>query len=169
MSTAPPLRRCWRAILRHCGFDPIVHIPDRIFEGYGPNIEAIRSFAERGAKLLITVDCGATSIEPLAEARQLGHRCRGDRSSPGRREAARCGRRGRSKPADDLSGLGHLAAVGLVFLDSGRRHPRVARARLLDRARRSPICCRCSILSRLAPLPMSCRCTASTAPLSPKV
>lgn len=55
--------------LRQCGLDPIVHIPDRIFEGYGPNVDAIRSFAERGAKLLITVDCGVTSLEPLAEAR----------------------------------------------------------------------------------------------------
>src|SRR3954463_2527278 len=25
--------------LRHCGLDPLIHIPDRIFEGYGPNIE----------------------------------------------------------------------------------------------------------------------------------
>ena len=50
----------------------MIHIPDRIFEGYGPNVEAIRSLAERGAKLLITVDCGTTSIEPLAEARRLG-------------------------------------------------------------------------------------------------
>ena len=58
--------------LRHCGLDPIVHIPDRIFEGYGPNIEAVRSFAERGAKLLITVDCGVSSLEPLAEARKCG-------------------------------------------------------------------------------------------------
>ena len=47
--------------LRHCGLDPIVHIPDRIFEGYGPNVGAIRSFAERGVELLITVDCGTTS------------------------------------------------------------------------------------------------------------
>jgi single-stranded-DNA-specific exonuclease len=58
--------------LRQCGLDPIVHIPDRIFEGYGPNKEAIRSFAERGAKLLITVDCGVTSLEPLGEAKRLG-------------------------------------------------------------------------------------------------
>ena len=58
--------------LRHCGLDPIVHIPDRIFEGYGPNVDAIRSFAERGVKLLITVDCGTTSIEPLTEAKKLG-------------------------------------------------------------------------------------------------
>src|SRR6185437_8585082 len=49
--------------LRGCGLDPIVHIPDRIFEGYGPNVEAIRGFAERGAKLLVTVDCGTTSLE----------------------------------------------------------------------------------------------------------
>src|SRR3972149_3981936 len=58
--------------LRHCGLDPIVHIPDRIFEGYGPNVDAIRSFAEREVKLLITVDCGTTSLEPLAEAKRLG-------------------------------------------------------------------------------------------------
>src|SRR5689334_19902475 len=58
--------------LRQCGLDPIVHIPDRIFEGYGPNAEAIRSFAERGVKLLLTVDCGVTSIEALAEASKLG-------------------------------------------------------------------------------------------------
>src|ERR1700730_6852206 len=58
--------------LRHCGLDPLIHIPDRIFEGYGPNIEAIRMLAEKGAMLLVTVDCGTTSIEPLAEARRLG-------------------------------------------------------------------------------------------------
>src|SRR3569623_1220104 len=58
--------------LRHCGLDPLIHIPDRIFEGYGPNVEAIRSLASRGAKLLVTVDCGTTSLEPLAEARKLG-------------------------------------------------------------------------------------------------
>ncbi len=58
--------------LRHCGLDPMIHIPDRLFEGYGPNVEAVRALASRGAKLLITVDCGTTSIEPLAEAKALG-------------------------------------------------------------------------------------------------
>ena len=102
--------------LRHCGLDPIVHIPDRIFEGYGPNIEAVRSFAERGAKLLITVDCGVSSIEPLAEARKCGLETvvidhhQGDEKIP---EAVAVVDPNR---ADDLSGLGHLAAVGLVFL-----------------------------------------------------
>src|ERR1700733_2868753 len=34
--------------LRHCGLDPLIHIPDRIFEGYGPNVEAIRMLAGKG-------------------------------------------------------------------------------------------------------------------------
>ena len=102
--------------LRQCGLDPIVHIPDRIFEGYGPNVDAIRSFAERDVKLLLTVDCGVTSIEPLAEARKLGldaviiDHHQADEKLP---EAAAIVDPNR---ADDLSGLGHLAAVGLVFL-----------------------------------------------------
>ncbi len=55
--------------LRHCGLDPFIHIPDRIFEGYGPNVEAVRGLAAKGATLLVTVDCGTTSIEPLARPR----------------------------------------------------------------------------------------------------
>src|SRR6201993_2415781 len=58
--------------LRHFGLDPLVHIPDRLFEGYGPNTEAVRALAAKGATLLITVDCGTTSVEPLAEAKRLG-------------------------------------------------------------------------------------------------
>jgi single-stranded-DNA-specific exonuclease len=102
--------------LRLCGLDPIVHIPDRIFEGYGPNVDAIRSFAERGIKLLITVDCGVTSLEPLAEARKLGldtvviDHHQADERLPDAVAIVDPNR------ADDLSGLGHLAAVGLVFV-----------------------------------------------------
>ena len=58
--------------LRACGTPFIIHIPDRIFEGYGPNVEAIRKLAEDGAKLLVTVDCGTTSFEPIDEAQKLG-------------------------------------------------------------------------------------------------
>src|SRR5258708_10398747 len=57
--------------LRHCGLDPLIHIPDRIFEGYGPNIEAVRMLAGQGATLLVTGDCGTTSLEPLGEGRRL--------------------------------------------------------------------------------------------------
>ena len=51
---------------------PFFHIPDRITEGYGPNVEAIEALSERGARLLITVDCGTVSFAPLARARALG-------------------------------------------------------------------------------------------------
>src|SRR6476620_7391692 len=102
--------------LRHYGLDPIIHIPDRIFEGYGPNVDAIRSFAERGVKLLVTVDCGVTSLEPLAEAKRLGVETvvidnhQGDEKLPDAVAVVDPNR------PDDLSALGHLAAVGLVFL-----------------------------------------------------
>jgi single-stranded-DNA-specific exonuclease len=103
-------------VLRAAGLDPLFYIPDRIFEGYGPNIEAVRRLAERSATLLVTVDCGSTSHEALAEANKLGmdvividhHQAPADLPyayaivNPHR--------------ADDISGLGQLAAVGLVFM-----------------------------------------------------
>jgi single-stranded-DNA-specific exonuclease len=102
--------------LRQCGIEPIIHIPDRLFEGYGPNIEAVRALAERGAKLLVCVDCGTTSIEPLAEAKKLGldtvviDHHQADEELPPAVAIVNPNRR------DDLSGLGHLAAVGLTFM-----------------------------------------------------
>ena len=102
--------------LRHCGLDPLIHIPDRIFEGYGPNVEAIRALAGKGATLLVTVDCGTTSLEPLAEARRLGmsvvvidhHQC--GEELPEVEALVNPNR------PDDLSGLGYLAAVGLTLV-----------------------------------------------------
>jgi len=102
--------------LRHCGLDPLIHIPDRLFEGYGPNTEAVRTLAGKGATLLVTVDCGTTSIEPLAEARRLGmsvvvidhHQCG--------IELPEVDALVNPNRLDDLSGLGHLAAVGLVLV-----------------------------------------------------
>ena len=101
--------------MRIGGVEPIVHIPDRIFEGYGPNVEAIRALAGRGATLLVTVDCGTASIEPLAEARRLGmdvivlDHHQADENLPDAIVV-------NPNRLDDLSGLGHLAAVGLVFV-----------------------------------------------------
>jgi single-stranded-DNA-specific exonuclease len=102
--------------LRFGGIEPIIHIPDRLFEGYGPNVEAVRALAAQGATLLVTVDCGTTSIEPLQEARALGvdvvvidhHQV--DETLPPALAIVNPNRR------DDLSGLGHLAAVGLTFM-----------------------------------------------------
>jgi single-stranded-DNA-specific exonuclease len=102
--------------LRFGGIEPLIHIPDRLFEGYGPNVEAVRALAARGAALLVTVDCGTTSMEPLAAARKSGvdviviDHHRADEALPPAIAVVNPNRR------DDLSGLGHLAAVGLVFM-----------------------------------------------------
>ena len=102
--------------MRAGGLDPLFHIPDRIFEGYGPNVGAIEQLAARGVTLLVTVDCGTTSEEPLAAARRLGlevivldHHQAGERLPP----AVAIVNPNRE---DDLSGLGHLCAAGIVFL-----------------------------------------------------
>jgi single-stranded-DNA-specific exonuclease len=103
-------------VLRAGGADPFFHIPDRLFEGYGPNIEAVRKIAERGARLLVTVDCGTTSGDALAEASRLGldvivldHHQAGERLPPALALV-------NPNREDDLSGLGHLAAVGVTFM-----------------------------------------------------
>ena len=102
--------------LRRCGLSPTIHIPDRITEGYGPNVEAIRRLVAEGARLVVTVDCGTAGHEPLAEAARLGadvvvldHHGAPDILPP----AAAIVNPNR---LDDLSGLGHLAAAGVVFM-----------------------------------------------------
>ncbi len=102
--------------LRACGVEYAIHIPDRITEGYGPNVDAIRALKEQGADVLVTVDCGTASIEPLAEARRLGldplviDHHQAPEQLP---EALAIVNPNRQ---DDLSGLGHLCAAGVVFL-----------------------------------------------------
>ncbi|HEU5275277.1 MAG TPA: single-stranded-DNA-specific exonuclease RecJ [Xanthobacteraceae bacterium] len=104
------------AFLRQAGLDAHIYIPDRIFEGYGPNVPAIRTLAERGTKLLVTVDCGTTSFEPLVEASRLGldviviDHHQADEQLPPALAVVNPNR------LDDLSQLGHLAAVGVTFL-----------------------------------------------------
>lgn len=48
------------------------YIPHRYTEGYGLNKVAVEALAGAGAKLLITVDCGITDVEPVQRAQELG-------------------------------------------------------------------------------------------------
>lgn len=48
------------------------YIPHRLDEGYGINSEAIGALAAEGARVIVSVDCGITAIEPALEARRLG-------------------------------------------------------------------------------------------------
>ncbi len=102
--------------LNACGAPNMIHIPDRIFEGYGPNSDAIRALRQRGASLLVTVDCGVTSHGPLADAAAVGldvvvldhHQAPVD--LPKAHAIVNPNRQ------DDLSGLGHLCAAGVTFM-----------------------------------------------------
>lgn len=61
----------WHAI-RALGGVAEYYIPHRIEEGYGLNAEAIDGICQRGAKLIISVDCGITAVEPAETARRHG-------------------------------------------------------------------------------------------------
>jgi single-stranded-DNA-specific exonuclease len=54
--------------LRHFGIQATLYIPDRIDEGYGPNIPAMTQLAETH-DLIICVDCGTLSHDPIAAAK----------------------------------------------------------------------------------------------------
>ena len=115
-STAHAARRSSANISKPAAAQTIVHIPDRVTEGYGPNVEAMAAFAAKGATLVVTVDCGAVSHGPFAEARKLGlevvvfdHH----QAPPTLPDAVAVVDPNRE---DDLSGLGHLSAAGVAFL-----------------------------------------------------
>jgi single-stranded-DNA-specific exonuclease len=102
--------------LEACGCATLIHIPDRVTEGYGPSVEAMASFKERGADLVVTVDCGVVSYEPFAEARRLGldvivfdHHQAPENLPPALAIVD-------PNRQDDLSGLGYLCAAGVVYM-----------------------------------------------------
>src|SRR3954464_11357983 len=59
-------------ILRELGADVSWHLPSRFEEGYGLNGNTIARLAEEGVQFVLTVDCGITAVEEVAEARRLG-------------------------------------------------------------------------------------------------
>jgi single-stranded-DNA-specific exonuclease len=106
-------------LLRRLGADPIVYIPDRLMEGYGPSGKALCELKSRGAALAICVDCGAQAFEALEEARGADldvivvdhHQCASllpfafALINPNRLDESEQG-----------AAHGHLAAVGMAFL-----------------------------------------------------
>ncbi|TGP26318.1 MULTISPECIES: single-stranded-DNA-specific exonuclease RecJ [unclassified Mesorhizobium] len=105
-----------KRFLTHFSIPSEIYIPDRIFEGYGPNPEAMRELISRGARLIVTVDCGTNSAASIEAAKQAGadvvvldhHQVGG--ALPAADAVVNPNRE------DDLSGQGHLCAAGVVFL-----------------------------------------------------
>ena len=102
--------------LQSVGSTAAVHIPDRISEGYGPSQMAVSKLAEQGTQLLLTLDCGVLSHDPLAHAADLGleaiivdhHQAGVD--LPQAHAVINPNRQ------DDTSGLGYLCAAGVVMM-----------------------------------------------------
>lgn len=105
-----------RRVLRAYGAEPLIHIPDREKEGYGPNPTAMRALREAGAAVVITVDCGATAFEAIDAANAAGldvvvldHHVGAD-ETPAAFAVVNPNR------ADETSPHRGLAAVGVAFL-----------------------------------------------------
>lgn len=62
------LKRTFRSL----GNEVDIYIPDRMKEGYGPNVNAMQKLSKDGTDLIITVDCGSMSHDAIEEAKRLG-------------------------------------------------------------------------------------------------
>jgi len=92
------------------------YIPDRLAEGYGPNLPGLLSLQKGGAGVVVTVDCGITAFEPLQSAQEAGldvivvdHHAAEPRL-PAASAVINPNR------LDDDSPHGYLAAVGVTYL-----------------------------------------------------
>ena len=105
-----------KLFFNHYGVKTEIYIPDRLKEGYGPNKSAIDFFYDNGINTFITVDCGATSIEPMIYAESKGMKSiiidhhKVDNHLPKSYAHINPSRN------EDNSGLNDLAAVGLTFI-----------------------------------------------------
>jgi single-stranded-DNA-specific exonuclease len=114
-------------LLRALGCRVLAHVPDRLAEGYGPNAPALRSLIQRGATLIVCVDCGTAAATALAAAQGTAdvvvldhHKAEG----PPPRVVATVN----PNRLDCTSGLHHLCAAAVAFLAA------VATVRQLRRA-----------------------------------
>src|SRR4029453_10941286 len=106
-------------LLRRLGVEPIVYIPDRLMEGYGPSGKALVELKARGASIAVCVDCGAQAFDALEEAQTAGldvivvdhHQCASLLPA-----AHALINPNRLDESEDGVAHGHLAAVGMSFL-----------------------------------------------------
>ncbi len=107
--------------LRQMGLEATLYIPDRIDEGYGPNVPAMQELAA-AHDLIICVDCGTLSHEPIAAAKGadvivLDHHLGGETLPD-------CVAVVNPNRQDESGDLGYFCAAGVVFLmlvEAGRQ------------------------------------------------
>jgi single-stranded-DNA-specific exonuclease len=106
-------------LLRRLGVEPMVYIPDRLMEGYGPSGPALVELRARGAAIAVCVDCGAQAFDAIDEANAAGlevivvdhHQCASALPA-----AYALINPNRLDESQDGAAHGHLAAVGVAFL-----------------------------------------------------
>lgn len=103
-------------LLRSAGSEPLIHIPNRMIEGYGPNVPALEQLAAQGASVVVFLDCGTTAFEELqaAEALGLASIVLDHHTAEARLPAALAVVN--PNRLDQEAGFGQLAAVGVTFL-----------------------------------------------------
>lgn len=101
---------------RTLGIEITYYIPDRVEEGYGPNVAAFEALHKQGTNLIITVDCGTVADAPITRANELGMQVividhhLGAESLPPAAAVVNPNRMDESSPHRNL------AAVGVTFL-----------------------------------------------------
>lgn len=101
---------------RHLGLEIPFYIPDRLAEGYGPNVPALEKLKAQGVEIVLICDCGITAFEQIAAGREMGIEIvvldhhEAEDSLPEANHIINPKRR------DDSSGYTMLAACGVAFL-----------------------------------------------------
>ncbi len=114
--------------LRELEADVVWHLPSRFEEGYGVSRETLARLAEDGVGLVLTVDCGITAVEEVAEARRSGLEVVvTDHHRPGETlpDCPIVATRPSRYPFPELCGTGVVHKLGEALL--GAEHPAVRR------------------------------------------
>ncbi len=102
--------------LKGLGTDAPIYIPDRLSEGYGPNIEALKQLKKQGADILFMLDCGTTAFDIVKAGTEMGLQIIILDHHEAEERLPKCWHVINPKRQDDSSGLDMLAAVGVTFL-----------------------------------------------------
>jgi single-stranded-DNA-specific exonuclease len=111
-------------LLREVGADAVWHLPSRFEEGYGVSRDTLTKLAEDGVGLVLTVDCGITAVDEIAEAKALGLEVVvTDHHRPGNTlpDCPIVSTRPSSYPFPELCGTGVVHKLGEALL--GPAHP----------------------------------------------
>lgn len=101
---------------RHLGLECPFYIPDRLQEGYGPNVNAFKTLKEQGAEIIIICDCGVTAFDVIEQGREMGLEIIVLDHHEAEDELPKAAHVIDPKRKDDTSDLDMLAACGVTFL-----------------------------------------------------